>query len=69
MTTIRVRIDEWIIKKLMANYENQIIKEHGIKPNDSQVVMIALLELEALKCNQEVNINFLKNGKITYKFR
>lgn len=69
MTTIRIRIDKWIIKRLRFEYEKRIHDEHGIMPTDTQIVVVALLELESMKLNQEINIKFLKNGKIYYKFR
>jgi DNA-directed RNA polymerase subunit E'/Rpb7 len=67
--TVRVRIENWIIKKLKQKYVQKVLKEHGIILTDSQIVYIALLEFEAYQNNEELDINFTKNGKITYKFR
>jgi len=69
MTTIRIRIDNRIIKNLRKQYENKIKQEYNEIPTDSNIVTVALLELEVLKTSREVEIKFLKNGKINYKFK
>ena len=69
MTTVRIRIDDKIIKKLRTEYEKKIIEEYKKYPSPSQIVMLALLELECLKTGREVDIKFMKNEKIVYKFK
>ena len=67
--TVRVRIENWMIKKLRNKYQQEVYNEHGINITDSQVVFIALLEFDAYQKNQNLDINFKKNGKVTFKYR
>jgi len=69
MTTVRVRIDKRLVKELSDQFETKIMEEFGITPTQSQIVMIALIEAKSLKNNIEAEIKFMKNGKISYKFR
>jgi len=67
--TVRIRVPNWIIKKLKNKYARTVYEEHGVTLTDSQAVLIALLEFEAYQHNESVEINFKKNGKIVFKFR
>jgi len=69
MTTIRIRINDRLLKNLRNQYETLIKQEYKKNPTDSQIVIIALLELECLKTGKEVDIKFMKNEKINYKFK
>ena len=68
MTTVRIRINQRIIKKLRDQYENKIINEFGIIPTESQLVLIGLLELRSFQTGREIEIKF-KNGKIKYQIK
>jgi hypothetical protein len=69
MATYRIRIDDRIIKNLKNQYEQNIVEEYKKQPTLSQIVTVALLDLECLKTGKEINIKFLKNDKILYKFK
>ena len=69
MTTERIRVDKRLIKNIRDQYEREIIQEHNIIPTSSNLVIIALLELESFKTGREIEIKFLKNGKIYYKIK
>ena len=69
MTSIRIRLNSATIKRLRNEYERTIISEHGLVPTDSQLVMVALLELESLKYNCEIDIKFKKNGTLQIKYK
>ena len=65
--SIRVSIDKKLIDNLKNEYTNQIFKEHGIYPTDSQLVTIALILFEAHKEDKEIEIKFIKTNKINYE--
>jgi len=67
--TVRVRVENWMIKKLRNKYQREVYNQHGINITDSQAVFIALLEFDAYQKNQNLDINFKKNGKVTFKYR
>jgi len=63
MAKIRVLISKRFIIKLKDQYEQKMIEEFGLIPTDSQLIEIALCELDAYKKNKEINIGFTKKGK------
>jgi len=67
MASVRIRIDIQIIKRLKNEYGYQIEKDYGEIATESQIVTVALLELWSIKENKEIDIKFMKNGKIKYK--
>ena len=69
MTSYRVRVKKPIVQQLREMYNNKIMDEFNTVPSDSVIVTIALLELQAMKKNQELEIKFNKNGKFKYKLK
>jgi hypothetical protein len=63
MAKERVSIDDKLIQRLYEYYSKSIDNEFNLKPTNSQLVEIALSELEAYKKNKEINIYFTKKGK------
>jgi hypothetical protein len=69
MTSIRVRVDMKILKKLKERHTNKFFEEYGVKPTESNLVMLGLLESESYINNIEYEIKLKKNGKIVYKIK
>jgi hypothetical protein len=67
MTTIRIRLDKLLYKNIENQYKEIFVKEYNHNPTPSQVIILALLELESLKTGREIKLNIKKNGKIIYK--
>ena len=65
----RVYVDDRILQWLHNKHDKKIIKEEGIKPTDSQMVVYALINYVCLLDQQEAEFNLMKNGAWKYKIK